>query len=307
MAGVTRGLGRGLDALLGGGDRSERDNSKTMDVRFIDIDLVFANPNQPRKEFSPEALEELTESIKAKGVLQPVLVRPMSSERGKFELVAGERRLRASKLAGLKEIPAMVREMTDLESMAVALIENLQREDLNPIEEARGYQELTSKFGLSQEELGRQVGKSRSALANSMRLLSLPETIQDSISRNEISAGHGRSLMAVNDEQARQNLFETILGEGYSVRQAERAASYWKENGELPVGDIEPAPKKVSAKKTPASNDKDEELEALKSRLEETLETKVSISGTKEKGRLTISYADSVELERLVAILELRS
>ncbi len=308
MAGVTRGLGRGLDALLGGGGEQEAgENRQPMDVRHIDINLVIANPNQPRKEFSEEALEELTESIKAKGVLQPVLVRPMPGQRGKYELVAGERRLRASKLAGLTEIPALVREMTDLESMAVALIENLQREDLNPIEEARGYQELTSKFGLSQEELGRQVGKSRSALANSMRLLSLPDPIQESIGRNEISAGHGRSLMSVTDEQARMDLFERVVGSGYSVRQAEQAASYWKENGELPVNELGGKAKKSTGKKTKAPKEKDEELEELKKRLEETLETKVNISGSKEKGKLSISYSDPTELERLVAILELRS
>lgn len=305
MAGVTRGLGRGLDALLGGGAQDARGTNKSMDVRYLDIDLVIANPNQPRKEFSSEALEELTESIKAKGVLQPVLVRPMPGDKNKYELVAGERRLRASKLAGLKEIPAMIKEMTDLESMAVALIENLQREDLNPIEEAKGYHELTSKFGLSQEELGRQVGKSRSALANSMRLLTLPPEIQDSIGKNDISAGHGRSLMAITDESVRNSLFESILSNGYSVRQAEKAASYWKENGELPKDDQLAASKKSSRKKT-APKEKDEELEIVRAKLEETLETKIKISGTKEKGKLTITYSDPVELERLIAILEMR-
>ncbi|WP_027178336.1 ParB/RepB/Spo0J family partition protein [Maridesulfovibrio bastinii] len=306
MAGATRGLGRGLDALLGGGTSENRGKEKSMDVRYLDIDLVIANPNQPRKDFSPEALEELTESIKAKGVLQPVLVRPFPGDRNKYELVAGERRLRASKLAGLTEIPAMVKDMTDLESMAVALIENLQREDLNPIEEAKGYQELTSKFGLSQEELGRQVGKSRSALANSMRLLSLPDDIQSAIGKNEISAGHGRSLMSVTDDEARAELFERIVTYGYSVRQTEKEASFWKENGELPPVDNS-TNKKKAAKKKPVKKEKDEELETLRDRLEKNLETKIKISGTKEKGKLTISYSDSVELERLVAILELRS
>lgn len=308
MAGVTGGLGRGLDALLGGGKSGEESTGKdiSIDARQIDIDMIVANPNQPRKEFSPEALKDLSESIRSKGVLQPILVRPVSGRRDRFELVAGERRLRASKLAGLGEIPALVKEMTDLESMAIALIENLQREDLNPIEEAKGYQELISKFGLSQEQLAGQVGKSRSALSNSMRLLTLSDPIQDAIGDGKISAGHGRALMAVSEDESREVLFERIVSGGLSVRQAESAANYFKENGELPPEEAVQKPKgSKKAKKEPKPVD--ESLKRIKGRLESALETKVSFSGSHAKGKLSIKYSSEEELERLVAILELRS
>jgi ParB family chromosome partitioning protein len=307
MAGVTGGLGRGLDALLGGGRGADENTAPeaSIDARQIGIDMIVANPNQPRKEFSPEALKDLSESIRAKGVLQPVLVRPVAGRRNRFELVAGERRLRASKLAGLEEIPALVKEMTDLESMAIALIENLQREDLNPIEEAKGYQELISKFGLSQDQLAGQVGKSRSALSNSMRLLTLSEPVQNAIGAGKISAGHGRALMAVADDDARDELFDRLMNSGLSVRQCEGAASYFKEHGELPEGDAPLKRKSAAKKKEPRKID--ENLELIKERLESALETKVAFSGSKNKGKLTISYADEQELERLVAILELRS
>ncbi len=308
MAGVTGGLGRGLDALLGGGKGAgEKSSSEaSIDARKIDIDMIVANPNQPRKEFSPEALKDLSESIRAKGVLQPILVRPVAGRRDRFELVAGERRLRASKLAGLGEIPALVKEMTDLESMAIALIENLQREDLNPIEEAKGYQELITKFGLSQEQLSGQVGKSRSALSNSMRLLTLSEPMQDAIGNGKISAGHGRALMAVNEDDARDELFDRLMNSGMSVRQCEGAAIYFKEHGELPEGEFV-APKKSSKNKKKEPKKVDENLERIKDRLESALETKVYFSGSQKKGKLSISYANEEELERLVAILELRS
>lgn len=308
MAGVTGGLGRGLDALLGGGKGSSEhsDSGLSLDARQIDIDMIVANPNQPRKEFAPEALKDLSESIRSKGVLQPILVRPVAGRRDRFELVAGERRLRASKLAGLGEIPALIKEMTDLESMAIALIENLQREDLNPIEEAKGYQELISKFGLSQEQLSGQVGKSRSALSNSMRLLTLSEPIQNAIGVGNISAGHGRALMAVTDDQARDDLFGRIITGGMSVRQSEGAATYFKENGLLPEGDVVEAPKPAK-RKIKEAKIVDESLDRIKGRLESALETKVSFSGSHTRGKMTINFSSEEELERLVAILELRS
>lgn len=308
MAGVTGGLGRGLDALLGGGKGVDENSISevSIDARKIDIDMIVANPNQPRKEFSPEALKDLSESIRAKGVLQPILVRPIAGRKNRFELVAGERRLRASKLAGLGEIPVLVKEMTDLESMAIALIENLQREDLNAIEEAKGYQELITKFGLSQDQLSGQVGKSRSALSNSMRLLTLSEPVQNAIGDGKISAGHGRALMAVGDDDARDELFDRLMNSGMSVRQCEGAATYFKEHGELPEGEVVTKPKTAKNKKT-VPKKIDENLERIKARLESALETKVAFSGSHTKGKMTISYANEEELERLAAILELRS
>ncbi|SMF24966.1 ParB/RepB/Spo0J family partition protein [Desulfovibrio gilichinskyi] len=303
MAGVTGGLGRGLDALLGGTKINAQESSSSVDVRQIDIDKIVANPNQPRKEFAPEALNDLAESIKAKGVLQPILVRPIAGRKDSFELVAGERRLRASKLAGLKEMPVLVKEMTDLESMAIALIENLQREDLNPIEEAKGFQELITKFGLSQEQLSGQVGKSRSALSNSMRLLSLAEPIQGAIGKGEISAGHGRALMSITDEGVRLELFAKVLSDGLSVRQTESSALYFKEHGSLPSGETEPV--KPAERKKKAPKQIDEELQNVKVRLEDSLGVKVSFSGSNNKGNLTIKYSSEQELARIISLLEM--
>ncbi len=303
MAGVTGGLGRGLDALLGGTKINAQESSTAVDVRQIDIDKIIANPNQPRKEFAPEALNDLAESIKAKGVLQPILVRPIAARKGSYELVAGERRLRASKLAGLKEMPALVKEMTDLESMAIALIENLQREDLNPIEEAKGFQELITKFGLSQEQLAGQVGKSRSALSNSMRLLSLAEPIQNAIGKGEISAGHGRALMSIADEDVRLELFAKVISDGLSVRQAESSALYFKEHGTLPTDDVELV--KPTDRKKKAPKQIDEKLQNVKVRLEDSLGIKVSLRGSNNKGNLTIKYTSEQELARIVSLLEM--
>ncbi|SDK45866.1 chromosome partitioning protein, ParB family [Maridesulfovibrio ferrireducens] len=303
MAGATGGLGRGLDALLGGSKLDAQGNSTSVDARQIDIDKIIANPNQPRKEFAPEALKDLAESIKAKGVIQPVLVRSIAGRRDSFELVAGERRLRASKLAGLTEIPVLVKEMTDLESMAIALIENLQREDLNPIEEAKGFQELITRFGLSQEQLAGQVGKSRSTLSNSMRLLTLAEPIQSAIGKGDISAGHGRALIAIADDDARTELFKTVLSDGLSVRQAESSVSFFKEHGSLPKGEVPVVAKSASrTKKEPKQIDA--ELANVKARLEDSLGTKVSFSGSLDKGNLTIKYSSEAELEKILALLE---
>ncbi|MBI9111216.1 ParB/RepB/Spo0J family partition protein [Maridesulfovibrio ferrireducens] len=303
MAGATGGLGRGLDALLGGAKLDAQSNATSVDARQIDIDKIIANPNQPRKEFAPEALKDLAESIKAKGVLQPVLVRSIAGRRGSFELVAGERRLRASKLAGLTEIPVLVKEMTDLESMAIALIENLQREDLNPIEEAKGFQELITRFGLSQEQLAGQVGKSRSTLSNSMRLLTLAEPIQSAIGKGDISAGHGRALIAVADDDARSELFKMVLSDGLSVRQAESSVAFFKEHGSLPKGEVPVVAKSASrTKKEPKQIDA--ELANVKARLEDSLGIKVSFSGSLDKGNLTIKYSSEAELEKILALLE---
>ena len=193
MATSTRGLGRGLDALLGG---LNPDTGATPgEVKNIPLAAISPNPHQPRKEFDPVALDDLASSIKSQGVLQPILVRPLEAQPGTFELVAGERRLRASKLAGLNEIPALVRALDDRESLAIALIENLQREDLNAMEEAEGYRQLLDQFFVTQEDLARQIGKSRPALANALRLLQLPDEVQEDVRRGKLSAGDRKSVV----------------------------------------------------------------------------------------------------------------
>ena len=302
MSTGNRGLGRGLDALLGGVREDERKTSNAAEVRRIPIDAIAPNPHQPRREFSQDALEDLSASIKTRGVLQPVLVRPLGAN--KFELVAGERRLRASKLAGLDEIPTLVRDMTDQESLAIALIENLQREDLNAVEEALGYQQLQRQFGLSQEELARQVGKSRSAVANSLRLLNLSEAVQTDIQQGVLTAGHGRAIMAVADPDVQNELHQRISENGLTVRQAEAQAGFWKQNGRLPGAEEigRAAPAASSGKPQPKSVDP--KLLEKQGALSEALGIAVKITGTPEKGKITLSYGDEATLEFLAEKLE---
>ncbi|MEF2229396.1 MAG: ParB/RepB/Spo0J family partition protein [Pseudodesulfovibrio sp.] len=298
MSSTSKGLGRGLDALLGGVREDERKTSDAAEVKLVPVDAITPNPHQPRREFAREALEDLAASIRVRGVLQPVLVRPLGGRR--YELVAGERRLRASKLAELTEIPALIREMTDQESLAIALIENLQREDLNAVEEALGYQQLQQQFGLSQEELARQVGKSRSAVANALRLLNLPEPIQVGIQQGALSAGHGRAIMAVADAKAQEALHHRIADNGLTVRQAEAQASFWKEHGRLPGADeIGPsAPGAAPVRET--LEPLDARLKSLQDALGGLLGVKVKIAGTPEKGKITLSYGNEDALRSFV-------
>ncbi len=303
MTSGNRGLGRGLDALLGGVREDEKKTSDSAEVRMISVENITPNPHQPRREFSEEALIELAASIKARGVLQPILIRPLGA--GKYELVAGERRLRASKLSGLTEIPTLVREMSDQESLAIALIENLQREDLNAVEEAFGYQRLQQEFGLSQEELARQVGKSRSAVANCLRLLNLPDAVQKDIQQNTITAGHGRAIMSVTDPEPQAELHRRISGNGLTVRQAEALASFWKQNGRLPgAEEVGTGPGSSKGGKIPA-RPLDPRLKGLESSLSEELGVKVKISGSPENGKVTVSYKDEDSLRSFVEKLGL--
>jgi len=298
MAIGQRGLGRGLDALLGS-IRTESVN--TAEVRLLPLATIIPNPHQPRKEFDPQALEDLAASIKSQGVLSPVLVRPHKSGEG-YELVAGERRMRASKMAGLKEIPALVRVLTDMETLAIALIENLQREDLNAIEEARGFQQLLKDFGLNQEELARQVGKSRSALANSLRLLNLPEEIQADIQSGVLTAGHGRAIMAIEGAPS-LSLYQRIKEFNLSVRQAEAEASFFKDNGRLAepeelYGSVKPrgkAPRGGRNGRQPAEP-VDEQVREFQARLAQALGGTVKITGSLDKGVLAVTYQSGEQL-----------
>ena len=303
MTSGNRGLGRGLDALLGGVREDEKKSSDSAEVRMISIEAITPNPHQPRREFSEDALNDLAASIKTRGVLQPVLIRPLGTNT--YELVAGERRLRASKLSGLTEIPTLVREMSDQESLAIALIENLQREDLNAVEEALGYQRLQQEFGLSQEELSRQVGKSRSAVANCLRLLNLPDVVQKDIQQNTITAGHGRAIMSITDPEPQSALHRRIADNGLTVRQAEAQAAFWKQNGRLPgAEEVAVAPGSSKAAKVPAKQ-LDPKLKGLESSIADELGVKVKISGSPEKGKVTVSYADEEGLRSFVEKLGL--
>jgi ParB family chromosome partitioning protein len=298
MAGA-KGLGRGLDVLLKG----MAVGKEHPEVILVRLEDVKPNPRQPRLEFDPQALNDLASSIKEQGVLQPIMIRPVSGASHGYELVAGERRLRASKLAGLDEIPAIVREVTDEQSLALALIENLQRENLNALEEAKGFDQLLNSFSLSQEALAQRVGKSRSAVANSLRLLQLPGPIQQSLFSDAISAGHARALLAVSDAAAQEELWMRITGQGLSVRDTEELASYWKEHGSLPEGPVltqntaEPARAGETRRKRPPQP---EEMTILAARLRDRFHANVKLGGDQGRGKITFSYSSQEELKALL-------
>lgn len=215
MAKKLGGLGKGLNAIFIENDSEDNNGSVTLKISEIE-----PNRSQPRKEFDEKALSELAESISKHGLLQPLLVRPLPL--GGYQIVAGERRYRACRMAGITEVPVIIRELGDTETMEIALIENLQREDLTPIEEALGYQVLIYEHGFSQEEVAQSVGKSRPAIANSLRLLKLPQSILDLVSDGKISAGHARALLTLEDEKLMQELAEEIIKKDLSVRQVEK-------------------------------------------------------------------------------------
>lgn len=265
-----KGLGRGLSALIPAGEEA-------MKVVDVAIDEVFPNPRQPRRRFDEAALAELADSIKEHGLLQPVIVRRAGAG---YELVAGERRLRAAKEAGLKRIPAIIRGASDSESLALALVENLQRENLDAIEEARALRRLIDDFGMRQEELARMVGKSRSAIANSLRLLSLPDSIQSLVQLGAITAGHARAVLSLDKEEEQLKLVQRISERGLSVRQAEALARKWN----------------TSRSKAAGYEEKDEIARAIA----RSLGARVAVRVYKEgKGRIEIRFSSLDELERL--------
>lgn len=265
-----KGLGRGLSALIPAGE-------EPMKVVDVAIDEVFPNPRQPRRRFDEAALAELADSIKEHGLLQPVIVRRAGAG---YELVAGERRLRAAKEAGLKRIPAIIRGTSDSESLALALVENLQRENLDAIEEARALRRLIDDFGMRQEELARMVGKSRSAIANSLRLLSLPDSIQSLVQLGAITAGHARAVLSLDKEEEQLKLVQRISERGLSVRQAEALARKWN----------------TSRSKAAGYEEKDEIARAIA----RSLGARVAVRVYKEgKGRIEIRFSSLDELERL--------
>lgn len=295
MAGQSRGLGRGLDALLGGGRGEIAGRPEGAEVRMLPVNVVRPNPKQPRTVFSGAALEDLAESIRTQGVLQPILVRPKRGMDGqRYEIVAGERRWRASQMAELAEIPALVRELSGEESLALALIENLQREDLNPLEEAKGLKELQERLGVNQEGLAKHIGKSRPAVANMLRLLQLPEAMQRDLGEGRITAGHGRALVGVTDDGVRVELCRRTQAEHLSVRQVEALAAHFREHGALP-GQNQPVRRKPAQTCEP-----DTRLVASARDLSARFGVPVRISGDGGKGRITLSYASAEELNTLL-------
>lgn len=231
----SRGMGRGLAAILA---VSEEDGTTGDELRELPVDLIVPNPNQPRRTFDEAALQALAASLESRGVLQPVLVRPVAG--GTYELVAGERRWRASKLAGLEQIPALIRPRDDAQALEVALIENMAREDLNPVEEARACAALVEELGLTREEVGRRVGRSRVAVSNLLRLLDLPDEVLELLERGDLAEGHGRALLLADDHADRRRLGRAAAAEGWSVRVLEDRARKANE-GQAPT---DPAPRR---------------------------------------------------------------
>ncbi|ARU90551.1 ParB/RepB/Spo0J family partition protein [Pseudomonas sp. M30-35] len=287
MAAKKRGLGRGLDALLGGTsvDALQEEAAKvdSRELQYLPLDLIQRGKYQPRRDMDPTALEELAQSIKSHGVMQPIVVRPVA--KGQFEIVAGERRWRASQQAGLDTIPAMVRELTDEAAIAMALIENIQREDLNPIEEAMALQRLQQEFQLTQQQVAEAVGKSRVTITNLLRLIALPEEVKTLLSHGDLEMGHARALLGLPPEQQIEGA-RHVVARGLTVRQTEALVRQWLSSKEQP---------KTTAKADP-------DISRLEQRLAERLGSPVQIKhGQKGKGQLVIRYSSLDELQGVLA------
>lgn len=284
--GERRGLGRGLAALIPGGE------SAPGAVREVPVDAVTANPRQPRGVFDDQDLAELAASIREVGLLQPILVREAGHER--YELIAGERRLRAARLAGLARVPAILRNTPDTDLLKEALIENVHRVDLNPLEEAAAYQQLLDDFGVTQEELARRLGKSRPTLTNTLRLLGLPPAVQRKVAAGVLSAGHAKALLALErDEQ--EKLAERVIAEGLSVRSTEEIVR-------LQTGDRQPS--SVSRRSTGnPRNVRHATLVDLEERLSEALSARVQVTMGARKGKIAIELASVEDLERVVGVI----
>lgn len=276
MAKKMSGLGKGLGALM-----LENNTDSMVSTSTLPINEIIPNKDQPRKTFDEIALQELADSIKQHGVLQPLLVRPLTS--GGYQLVAGERRWRASRLAELKEVPVIIRELTDTEAMEIAIIENLQREDLNPIEEAEGLQALIDKCGYTQEEVASSVGKSRPAIANSLRLLKLPEEVRQMTKQGDISAGHARALLAFDNDAMMLEGAKQIVEKKLTVRDIEKMAK-------------RPAALQNKAK---SSKKRDSFYDEVELALSESLGTKVKVYNGRNKGTLEIEFYTLDDLKNI--------
>ncbi len=284
------GSGRGLDALI---DTGEVHTQGSSNLSEIEISLIEPNPNQPRREFDQEALQELANSIREVGIIQPITLRQMNS--GKYQIIAGERRWRASQLAGLTTIPAYIRTVEDEGVMEMALVENIQREDLNAIEVALAYQHLAETTGMTQEKISKRVGKSRAAVTNFLRLLKLPAQVQMALKNHEIDMGHARALLAIDSPSAQIKLFKEIQKQQYSVRKVEEMVQALK-NGE----DIKTVKGKMTSK-----SQLPEEFRILKDRLAQFFQTKVQMTcSPKGKGKISISFDNEEELERIMNSLD---
>lgn len=275
------GLGRGLDALISEATAETGSEPEAT----IEIDKITRNPNQPRKNFDETALQELADSIKQNGVLQPILVRKVGI---KYQIVAGERRYQASKLAGLNEIPAVVRDIDDKEVFQLALIENLQRSDLSPMEEAKGYRQLIDSQGLTQEGLAKILSKSRSAIANTLRLMDLPTVVQEMIEQGLLTAGHARAILAVPTEEGRVELAQKVIEDNLTVRQTENLAPLFSVKKEAPRPCV-PTP---------------QTYKRAARQLRQMLDTNVKVKQVRGKNKIEIEFKDEEELARILGQIQ---
>jgi ParB family chromosome partitioning protein len=306
------GLGRGLDAILDNNDNTEDKNGKSSDTQInaktqsssaknkandvvqMSVEKLISNPGQPRKHFDETELQELADSIKTYGIIQPIIA--ANAGDGTYIIIAGERRTRAARLSGLDTVPVIIREYTDQKRLEVSLIENIQRTDLNPIEEAAAYKNLMDFSSLSQDELATRMGKNRSTVANALRLLKLPVEIQKSIEEGKISSGHARALLSVTNTKARDKLYRELLSNDLSVREIEKRAAALNSNEDK--GKPEDGSEKTGkGKKRPP------EVDAMVEKFISKLGTKVVIEGDLNKGRIHIDYYSMEDLERLYEIL----
>ncbi len=284
-------LGRGLDALISTEVVKTEGSSS---IHEVAIDKIHANPNQPRRDFDPTALQELSDSIAEIGIIQPITLRAM--EDNTYQIIAGERRWRASTLAGLKSIPAYIRTADDENVMEMALIENIQREDLNSLEIALAYQHLMEQYGLTQERLSERVGKNRTTITNYLRLLKLPATIQVALQNKELDMGHARALLALDNPTLQIKLFHEIRKDSLSVRRVESMVKALLEGESLQAG---------SGRLTPKGAKLPQEYNLLKDNLSNFFQTKVQLTcSDKGKGKISIPFANEAELERIVELLD---
>lgn len=304
------GLGRGLDALMGGSDATEEINETTGKEKivsnssslpagiesdsdgnlWVSPDHLKPNPKQPRTDFDETALAELADSIREHGIVQPIIIEP--ADNGEFYIIAGERRTRAARIAGLNKVPVQLRRYDDQKKLEIALIENIQRADLNPIEEATAYYNLMQMGDLSQDEVARRVGKKRPTIANALRLLKLPEDIQKSLIAGQLTAGHARALLSVTGTADQRVLYGRIIGSGLSVREAEQLANEYNNGGRAAV--------KKNKKKI---EKKDPDIAAIEQQFLELLGTKCTLKGTLERGSIEIDYFSRADLDRLYALI----
>jgi ParB family chromosome partitioning protein len=281
-----RALGKGLSALIPDKLDLSGDNRESISVSFVKIDQVRDNQIQPRMNYNSEKLEDLKASIKEKGVLQPILVREVSDG---YEVIAGERRLRAARELSLQEVPVIIRKVSTQEAFVLALIENIQREELNAIEEAKAFERLVLEFGLTQEDVAQSVGKKRSTISNTLRLLKLPQEIQDAVFSGEVSMGHARTLLSIEDPEEQKRIFAKIRESGISVRELENIAKNQKVK-----------PLRYAKRNKP----RNPEVVLLEEELQRILGTKVRVHSQKKRGKIVIEYYSPDDLERLLQIIK---